>query len=74
MAGLHAVLDAAGLRRIGGTDLFRLVDAGDAAALQGRLARAGIWTRIFDGRPEWMRFGLPPDAEGEGQLRRALAG
>jgi cobalamin biosynthetic protein CobC len=51
--------DRAGWKLIGGTLLFRLYDAGDAVAAQERLARAHIWSRIFDGRRGWLRLGLP---------------
>lgn len=57
---------------VGGTDLFRLYDVGDAAAMQDRLARAGIWTRIFPYSDRWIRLGLPP-AQSWGRLKEALA-
>lgn len=44
---------------IGGTDLFRLYDVTDAAAMQSRLAQAHIWTRIFPYSQSFIRFGLP---------------
>ncbi len=52
------VLENAGLRVIGGTNLFRLVET-DGAASHVKLARAGIWTRAFDFSPNIMRVGLP---------------
>ena len=53
-------LDAlAGLPLEGGTDLFRLYDAGDAGALQHRLAQARIWTRTFPWSDRLIRLGLP---------------
>lgn len=60
---LDAVLARHGLGVTGGTDLFRLVAAADASDLHERLARRGVWTRIF---PEWpgvIRFGVPRDAD-----------
>jgi len=56
----------------GGTTLFRLYDVGEAAALQDRLARHHIWTRIFPWSDRLIRLGLP-DAEGWTRLERALA-
>ncbi|WP_224824032.1 threonine-phosphate decarboxylase [Cognatishimia sp. MH4019] len=44
---------------IGGTDLFRLYDVGDAQAFQRRLAAAHIWSRIFPYSSSWLRLGLP---------------
>lgn len=45
---------------VGGTDLFRLYDVGDAPAFQQRLARARIWSRLFPYSTRWIRLGLPP--------------
>ncbi|WP_226582094.1 threonine-phosphate decarboxylase CobD [Acuticoccus sediminis] len=58
-AALDAVLGAAGLTVIGGTDLFRLVECRDAAGLHRALARHGIWTRRFEHAPRWLRIGFP---------------
>jgi cobalamin biosynthetic protein CobC len=44
---------------VGGTQLFRLYETGDARAAQERLARAQIWSRIFERKPGWLRLGLP---------------
>ncbi|WP_044563282.1 threonine-phosphate decarboxylase CobD [Azospirillum sp. B4] len=73
---LDGVLRAGGLRVIGGTALYRLVDAGDAAVLWRHLAAAGLWTRPFPehvGCPGWLRVGLPPDAAAFDRLAAALA-
>lgn len=59
-ARLDAILEDAGLRVIGGTRLFRLTEAPDAAAMFERLGRAGILVRRFDDQPTWLRFGIPP--------------
>ena len=56
----------------GGTDLFRLYDTPDAAAMQERLARHRIWSRIFPYSSRWLRLGLPP-ADGWDRLAEALA-
>ncbi|MEM9524520.1 MAG: threonine-phosphate decarboxylase [Pseudomonadota bacterium] len=55
-----------------GTYLFRLYDVGDAAAMQDRLARARIWSRIFPYSGCWLRLGLPGSATGWERLKRAL--
>ena len=44
---------------VGGTDLFRLYEVGDAAAFQARLAERHIWSRVFPYSQTWVRLGLP---------------
>jgi cobalamin biosynthesis protein CobC len=56
---LDGMARTAGWNPVGGTSLFRLYDVGDAAALQERLARARIWSRVFKEQPNWLRLGLP---------------
>jgi cobalamin biosynthetic protein CobC len=56
---------------VGGTDLFRLYDLPDAAAMQDRLARNQVWSRIFPYSGRWLRLGLPPAAGWE-RLQTAL--
>jgi cobalamin biosynthetic protein CobC len=64
VARLDALVRGAGWRLVGGTPLFRLYEVGDAIAMQERLGRAHIWSRIFTGRAGWLRLGLPgSDAE-----------
>jgi cobalamin biosynthesis protein CobC len=70
---LDAMADAVGWRLIGGTPLFRLYDVGDAVAAQERLARAKIWSRIFGGKPRWLRLGLPGEESEWTRLAAALA-
>ncbi|MGJ8606225.1 MAG: threonine-phosphate decarboxylase CobD [Marivita sp.] len=61
-ARLDAMVSAAGARCLGGTDLFRLYEVGDAARWQDRLAQNQIWSRIFPYSTRWLRLGLPaPD-------------
>ena len=73
-AALDALLARRGLAATGDCPLFRLIEAPDAAALFERLARAAILTRPFAERPDWLRIGLPADADARARLDRALAG
>jgi cobalamin biosynthesis protein CobC len=70
---LDALADTAGWSLIGGTPLFRLYDVGNAAAVQERLAHAKIWSRIFGGKPGWLRLGLPGYESEWARLAAALA-
>jgi cobalamin biosynthetic protein CobC len=70
-ARLDALLRRAGLRVLGGTRLFRLAQ-GDAAFWFTRLGQAGLLTRPFAQRPDWLRFGLPADAAAWARLEQAL--
>lgn len=72
-ARLDALLLGAGFALVGGTSLFRLVAAPDAAHWFERLGRAGILVRIFAERPDWLRFGLPSDDAAWRRLAAALA-
>jgi cobalamin biosynthesis protein CobC len=71
-ARLDRLAQGAGWRLVGGTALFRLYETGDAAVAQERLARAKIWSRIFDGKPGWLRLGLPGDETEWTRLGAAL--
>jgi cobalamin biosynthetic protein CobC len=71
-ARLDAVLDAVGLAVVGGTALFRLVRHARAKEAHEHLASRHIWTRVFEGRPDLLRFGLPPDQAGLDRLAAAL--
>lgn len=71
-ARLDGILTGAGLEIVGGTDLYRLAAAADAAAHYERLGRAGIYTRPFPEHRRWLRFGLPgTDAHWE-RLEQAM--
>jgi cobalamin biosynthetic protein CobC len=72
-AMLDQVLEDAGLRVLGGTCLFRLVETKEAHEVFGRLGRAGIFVRRFAEHPEWLRFGQPAGAHAWQRLRAALA-
>ena len=69
---LDDVLNGAGLRVVGGTNLFRLAEADGAKAVHAGLVRARVWVRRFAERPGVLRFGLPPDRAGLDRLRGAL--
>ena len=56
---LDGLLQSVDLEIAGGTLLFRLVQVNQAPALFRRLCRAGILTRPFLDRPDWLRFGIP---------------
>ncbi|MCI0468366.1 MAG: threonine-phosphate decarboxylase CobD [Beijerinckiaceae bacterium] len=71
-AWLDAILAAAGLERIGGTELFRLVRHPDAGLWHARLAETGILTRQFLNHPDWLRFGIVSSVAGRERLRAAL--
>ena len=56
---------------VGGTDLFRTYEVEDAAAMQDRLARGQVWSRIFPYSKTWIRLGLPAPDRWD-QLKAAL--
>lgn len=58
-ARLDAQARSQGWTLLGGTPLFRLYDVGNALAVQEKLARAQIWSRVFQHKPGWLRLGLP---------------
>lgn len=63
-ARLDSLVAGAGWAPVGGTPLFRLYDAGNAAHARAHLARHRIWTRLFPYSEGWLRLGLPgPEAE-----------
>ena len=70
---LDSLLSAHRLAAVGGTSLFRLVRHDDAPAVAESLGRAGILVREFTERPDWLRFGLPPDGAPWSRLEAALA-
>lgn len=71
-AGLHAVLAGAGLAVAGGTPLFTLVADAKAGGIYTTLCRHHILVRRFDYAPDWLRFGLAPDAAADARLAAAL--
>jgi cobalamin biosynthetic protein CobC len=70
---LDAVLEGVGLKIVGGTNLFRLVEDRNAAALHTHLGRVGILVRAFAGQPSWLRFGLPGRDKDFARLAQALS-
>lgn len=72
-ARLDGLAQAAGWELIGGTPLFCLYETGEGARAQERLARAQIWSRVFEDRPSWLRLGLPGDEAEWQRLTAALS-
>jgi cobalamin biosynthesis protein CobC len=70
---LDVILREARLQIVGGTALFRLAQTPAAGELFERLGRAGILTRRFAERPDWLRFGLPADEAQWQRLQLAMA-
>jgi cobalamin biosynthesis protein CobC len=58
---LDGMLGRAGLKLLGGTDLFALFEAKDGVDLLDHFARAGILVRGFAAAPRHYRFGLAAD-------------
>jgi cobalamin biosynthetic protein CobC len=70
---LDELLVEYGFEIVGGTSLYRLARADDAATRFERLAAAGILTRPFQHDSSLLRFGLPGNADAWRRLREALA-
>lgn len=47
-----------GIKLVGGTPLFHLIEINDARKLHHQLALRGVWTRRFDYHSMWLRIGL----------------
>ncbi len=56
---LDRLLLSAGFTIVGGTPLFRLAARPDARSWFDHFGRAGILTRPFPHRDNWLRFGIP---------------
>lgn len=69
---LDALMTRAGAGVVGGCDLFRLYDVGDAAHWADRLGRAHVLARVFPYSDRWLRLGLPGTPEGWARLAAAL--
>lgn len=72
-AEVEAVLKAHRLRVAANAGLFLLVETPQAHVLHDHLCRSAILTRVFDIRTDWIRLGLPADAEGLARLDAALS-
>ncbi|MCB2127787.1 MAG: threonine-phosphate decarboxylase [Rhodobacteraceae bacterium] len=72
-ARMDEIAASAGWRTIGGTELFRLYDTGNALKSQERLAKAHIWSRVFPYSDSWLRLGMPGTPEEWSRLAAALA-
>jgi cobalamin biosynthetic protein CobC len=72
-ARLDGILGRAGLRLLGGTDLFRLVEAPHNADLLDHFAQVGILVRGFADAPQRFRFGLPGNEAAWQRLESASA-
>jgi len=70
---LDTLAQSASWTLVGGTPLFRLYETEDAELAHERLAHAKIWSRIFDGKPKWLRLGLPGDETEWTRLAAALS-
>ena len=70
---LDALFGRVGLEVIGGTALFRLVQARSATALFHHLGRDGILVRGFPDNPVWLRFGLPGNEAAWDRLENSLS-
>ena len=71
---LDHLLAGKNLTIIGGTDLFRLVEADDAGRIYEHFARKGILTRYFPAHSRWLRIGLPGSDRNQARLAEALNG
>ncbi|KAB2733945.1 threonine-phosphate decarboxylase CobD [Brucella intermedia] len=69
---LSAVLEKSGLKEIGGTALFSLVEHPDAHELYARLCQRHILVRKFNYASRWLRIGLPLDDVALARLEKAL--
>lgn len=61
-AALAGLLVAQGFSVLGNAGLFVLSGHKRAGDLHAALARRGIWVRLFERHPTWLRFGLPGPA------------
>ena len=69
---LDGLLQSAGFEIVGGTPLFRLARHKKAAHWFEQLGRAGILTRPFHAKPDWLRFGIPQPLADWDRLGAAL--
>lgn len=72
-ADLSNALDHPGIKTVGGTHLFQLIEVANAHRLFDQLAQAGIYVRRFEGSKTHLRIGLPESAEALARLQVALS-
>jgi cobalamin biosynthetic protein CobC len=70
---LNGILNGAGLKLLGGTDLFGLFEGPNGTDLLDHFARAGILVRGFASSSRHYRFGLPADEAAWQRLEAACA-
>ena len=70
---LDTLANVAGWNVVGGTELFRLYDAGNAQLAQNMLAGGKVWSRIFPYSKGWIRLGLPDGEKDWAQVETAFA-
>ena len=73
MSEMEHSIRGLGLKMIGNTGFFALLEGSDAGDLHFHLAKKGIWTRVFDHNKDWLRVGLA-DGAGLEKLDAALEG
>ncbi|MEM1102702.1 MAG: threonine-phosphate decarboxylase, partial [Pseudomonadota bacterium] len=66
-------LKAGHVEVVGGTSLYRFVEAPNAHSVFERLAQAGVYVRRFNWSKTHLRIGLPPTLDAETRLRAALS-
>lgn len=66
------ILNGVGLSPQGIVPLYRLIRHENARQIHTHLAQQGIWTRIFAGQPDWLRFGVPRDDSKRDRVVQAL--
>ncbi len=71
-ARLDGMLIRMGLKLVGGTTLFRLIEHERAGDLFEHLAQSGILARRFPANPRWLRFGMPGSDGDFERLRAAV--
>ena len=69
---LDSILAGAGISRVRGTDLYRVIETPSAPEIWLRLAHQGIYVRRFAWSERHLRIGLPRDRAAETRLARAL--
>ncbi|MEM1371848.1 MAG: threonine-phosphate decarboxylase CobD [Pseudomonadota bacterium] len=71
---LDTILVEHGLKILGGTDLFVLIENTQAKAFAEHLAEQRILVRQFSAKPDWVRMGLPGSLPALKRLGKALVG